>query len=139
MFINWGICGYLLVGSFSVLCSSRLQRPRVSGLQQVRASAWVASLLLRCSIKLDLTMLASFLLRQVLACVDRLGHLLLASTPCIFHHEIASATLVALSSLICTKSSNSPSRWDPGHNLIQWNLFQPNSIYLLPCLSTNIT
>ena len=54
MYINWGICGYLLVGSFSVLCSSRLQRPRVSGLQQVRASALVASLLLRCSIRLDL-------------------------------------------------------------------------------------
>ena len=132
MFINWGIWGYLLVGSFSVLCSSRLQRPRVIGLQQVRASALVASLLLRCSIRLDLTMLASFLLRQVLACADRLGHLLLASTPCIFHHEIASATLVALSALICKKSGNSPSRWDPGHNLIQLNLSQPNSIYLLP-------
>ena len=50
---------------------------------------------------------------QVLACVDRLGHLLLGSTPCIFHPHIASATLAALSALIGDKSSKTQSRWDP--------------------------
>ena len=50
---------------------------------------------------------------QVLACVDRLGHLLLGSTPCIFHPHIASATLAALSALIGDKSSKTQSRWVP--------------------------
>ena len=50
---------------------------------------------------------------QVLACADRLGHLLLASTPCLFHPHIASATLAALSALIGDKSSKTQSRWDP--------------------------
>ena len=53
------------------------------------------------------------LLKQVVACVDRLGHLLLASTPCIFHTHIASATLAALSALISEKSGKPHSRWDP--------------------------
>ena len=52
-------------------------------------------------------------LHQVLACADRLGHLLLASTPCVFHHEIAAAALVAISNIVSETSRKSNSRWNP--------------------------
>ena len=61
---------------------------------------------------------------QVLACAESLGHLLLASTPCIFHTHIASATLSALSALIGDKSGKSHSRWDL--DTIQSNPTHPN-------------
>ena len=95
---------YSTLGSLWII-ASRWQRLLLSGLEPILASAWVARLPLRWRL------LKMKTLPQVLGCADRLGRLLLSSTPSIFHNQIATATLGALSSLICKKSSKAQSRW----------------------------
>ena len=106
---------FLPLGSFSVLCApgqvAKAARERAGASEGLSLGGQPAPQVRLAQPGSDID--GPPLHLQVLACVDRLGHLLLGSTPCIFHPHIASATLAALSALIGDKSSKTQSRWDP--------------------------